>query len=103
MVAELSGHLSKKRPIAKYGFPRVYPFNSFFYPKLVLSGHSSVRRWTKKVDLFSDFDLILIPINTSNTHWSLAIVDLHKQSLYYLDSMNGHLRGTPLPVSYPCS
>lgn len=27
----------------------VYAFNTFFYPKLIGSGYSSLRRWTKKV------------------------------------------------------
>ena len=26
-------------------------FNSFFYPKLLKTGYSGVRRWTKKVNL----------------------------------------------------
>ncbi|MPC17309.1 hypothetical protein E2C01_010160 [Portunus trituberculatus] len=29
-------------------YPRVYAFNTFFYPKLSKSGYHSVRRWTKK-------------------------------------------------------
>ena len=98
MIADLSNHLSTKLPIAKYGFPRVYPFNTFFYPKLYSTGYLSVKRWTKKIELFSDFDLVFIPINTSNTHWSLSIIDLHKKALYHLDSMNGHQRGMHLLV-----
>lgn len=42
-----------------------YCFNSFFFKKLSVNGYSSVRRWTKKVDIFS-YIRILIPINTSN-------------------------------------
>lgn len=30
-------------------FPSVYAFNTFFYPKLISSGHASLKRWTKKV------------------------------------------------------
>ncbi|ROT72834.1 Sentrin-specific protease 1 [Penaeus vannamei] len=29
-------------------YPSVYAFNTFFYPKLVKTGYSTVRRWTKK-------------------------------------------------------
>ena len=29
--------------------PKVYCFNTFFYGKIVSQGHSSVKRWTRKV------------------------------------------------------
>ncbi|XP_046863285.1 sentrin-specific protease-like [Xenia sp. Carnegie-2017] len=40
----------------------VHACNTFFYPKLIKTGHTSLRRWTKKVDLFS-LDIVLIPIH----------------------------------------
>ncbi|XP_046863473.1 sentrin-specific protease 1-like [Xenia sp. Carnegie-2017] len=40
----------------------VHAFNTFFYPKLIKTGHTSLQRWTKKVDLFS-LDIVLIPIH----------------------------------------
>ena len=42
--------------------PSVYCFNTFFYGKIVSQGHSSVRRWTRKVDIFSH-DLLIIPVH----------------------------------------
>lgn len=33
----------------KEELPNIYAFNTFFYPKLISSGHASLRRWTKKV------------------------------------------------------
>lgn len=59
----------------------VYFFNTFFFD--TLSGKNSrdgrkgfsydaVKRWTKKVDLFS-YDYVLVPVNLS-FHWFIAIV-----------------------------
>jgi len=53
------------------GNPRVYSFSTFFYPKLMSGGHSSVKRWTKQVDLFS-YDFLLIPVHLG-VHWCLAV------------------------------
>ena len=39
-------------------WPNVYAHNTFFLPKLRNQGYSLVRRWTRKVDLFS-YDMIL--------------------------------------------
>ncbi|KAK4301541.1 hypothetical protein Pmani_026319 [Petrolisthes manimaculis] len=66
-------------------FPNVYAFNTFFYPKLVKTGFSSVRRWTRKVDLFSH-DLLLIPIHLG-VHWCMATIDLRNKCVRYYDSM----------------
>lgn len=67
--------------------PSVYTFNTFFYPKLCSSGYTAVRRWTKKVDIFS-VDIILVPIHLG-VHWCLSVVDLRKKSITYFDSMGG--------------
>lgn len=64
----------------------IYSYNTFFYSKLSKNSYESVRRWTKKVDLFS-YPLIFIPINISNVHWVLGAIDLKYHSLYYLDSL----------------
>ena len=42
--------------------PVVHCFNTFLYPKLKSKGHSAVKRWTKKVNLF-DFQMIFFPIH----------------------------------------
>ncbi|XP_051947993.1 sentrin-specific protease 1-like isoform X2 [Xyrauchen texanus] len=67
--------------------PSVYTFNTFFFPKLRSSGYSAVRRWTKKVDIFS-VDIILVPVHLG-VHWCLSVVDLRKKSITYFDSMGG--------------
>lgn len=56
---------------SKKGGPNIHSFNSFFYSKLIKTGHASLRRWTKKVDLFT-MDMILVPVHLG-MHWCLAV------------------------------
>ncbi|XP_030623839.1 sentrin-specific protease 1 [Chanos chanos] len=70
------------------GLPSVYTFNTFFFPKLRSAGYSAVRRWTKKVDIFS-VDIILVPVHLG-VHWCLSVVDFRKKSITYFDSMGGN-------------
>lgn len=56
--------------------PSVNTFNTFFYPKLRSSGYTAVRRWTKKMDIFSK-DILLVPVHLG-VHWCLSV------------SLNGH-------------
>lgn len=67
--------------------PDCYAFNTFFYPKIKKEGHSSVKRWTKKVDIFSK-RLLIIPVHLT-MHWCMCIVDLEKLRIEYYDSLNG--------------
>uniref|UniRef100_A0AAY5EAU2 Ubiquitin-like protease family profile domain-containing protein n=1 Tax=Electrophorus electricus TaxID=8005 RepID=A0AAY5EAU2_ELEEL len=67
--------------------PSVYTFNTFFFPKLRSSGYSAVRRWTKKVDIFS-VDIVLVPVHLG-VHWCLSVVDFRKKNITYFDSMGG--------------
>jgi sentrin-specific protease 1 len=66
---------------SKNSGPKVHAFNTFFYPKLMKTGHASVRRWTKKVDLFA-MDIVLIPVHLG-MHWCLAV-----RMLVVLDFLN---------------
>jgi Ulp1 family protease len=76
--------------------PKLYPltchyFNSFFYSKLLENGsynYSNVKRWTKKFDILSK-DKIFIPVNLSNTHWTMCIIYMKKKEIHYYDSMSG--------------
>jgi len=68
--------------------PKVYCFNTFFYGKIVGPGHSSVKRWTRKVDIFAQ-DLLIIPVHLG-MHWCLACVNLRHKTVRYLDSMGGN-------------
>ena len=66
-------------------WPKVYAFNTFFYPKIRSGGQPSVRRWTKKVDIFS-YDMILVPIHLQ-MHWCMAVIDFRVKNIRYYDSM----------------
>lgn len=68
--------------------PSVNTFNTFFYPKLRSSGYSTVRRWTKKMDIFSK-DILLVPVHLG-VHWCLSVVDFRKKAILYFDSMGGN-------------
>ncbi|XP_055779523.1 sentrin-specific protease 5-like [Salvelinus fontinalis] len=63
---------------------KVHFFNSFFHRQLVAKGYEGVKRWTKKVDLFSK-SLLLIPIHLE-IHWSLITVDMANHHIHYYDS-----------------
>lgn len=66
-------------------YPKVYAMNTFFYPKLLSGGHSSLKRWTRKVDLFAQ-DLVVVPIHL-DIHWCMSIIDLRDKAIVYYDSM----------------
>ncbi|CAL1547302.1 unnamed protein product [Lymnaea stagnalis] len=66
---------------------KVYAFNTFFYPKIMSGGHSAVKRWTKKVDIFA-MKYIIIPVHLG-MHWCLCIVDIDNKAITYYDSMGG--------------
>lgn len=68
-------------------WPKVYAMQTFFYPKLVDQGYNSLKRWTRKVDIF-DHDLILVPVHLG-AHWCLATIDFKKKGIFYYDSMGG--------------
>uniref|UniRef100_A0A8C8YWX1 SUMO specific peptidase 1 n=1 Tax=Prolemur simus TaxID=1328070 RepID=A0A8C8YWX1_PROSS len=69
------------------GLPSVHAFNTFFFTKLKTAGYQAVKRWTKKVDVFS-VDILLVPIHLG-VHWCLAVVDFRKKNIIYYDSMGG--------------
>lgn len=68
-------------------YPSVYAFNTFFYPKLMNGGHSALKRWTRRMDIFS-YDLILVPVHMG-MHWCLAVIDFRIKKIRYYDSMGG--------------
>ncbi|XP_075055387.1 sentrin-specific protease 1 isoform X2 [Mixophyes fleayi] len=69
------------------GLPKVHAFNTFFFPKLKSAGYQTVKRWTKKVDVFA-VDILLVPVHLG-VHWCLTVVDFRKKSITYYDSMGG--------------
>ncbi|WFD28844.1 Ulp1 peptidase [Malassezia nana] len=70
----------------------VHVFSSFFWENLTTRGYAGVRRWSRRVDLFTK-DLVLLPINVGQAHWVCAAIDLRLRRFAYYDSM-----GMPSPV-----
>lgn len=68
--------------------PKVHVMNTFFVGKLLQQGHSGVRRWTRKVDIFS-VDVIPVPVHMGGVHWCMAIIHIRDKTIRYYDSM-GH-------------
>lgn len=72
----------------KENFRSVLPFSQHFFTNLNEYGWDKVKRWTKRIDLFS-FSLILIPIHwdlKGQGHWCLAAVDMDEREILYFDS-----------------
>lgn len=75
------------------GLRQVEVFSTFWWTKISVNGtgfdYAGVKRWMHTADLLKK-DMILIPINHSNLHWTLASIDLREGRIDYFDSMNGH-------------
>ncbi|XP_071630578.1 uncharacterized protein [Temnothorax longispinosus] len=69
-------------------YPKVHAMNTFFYPKLLSGGHSSLKRWTRKVDIFAQ-DLMVVPVHL-DIHWCMSIVDFRNKTIVYYDSMGSN-------------
>ncbi|CAG5103594.1 Oidioi.mRNA.OKI2018_I69.chr1.g842.t1.cds [Oikopleura dioica] len=87
-VINLYIKLIEQRSLQNPGMLRVHAFNSYLYEKLQEAGHASVKRWTRKCNIFKT-DIILFPIHVGGTHWTLAFADTKKKVLRYCDSMGG--------------
>ena len=83
-------------------FAKCHFFNTFFLTKLYKGAdgydYNAVRRWTMPARLKAtgqsrssilDVDKIIVPVNQSNTHWTVAVVDLRNERLEYFDSLGG--------------
>lgn len=57
--------LIKERSEQCEDLPKVHVMNTVFLGKLLEQGYSSVRRWTRKVDIFA-YDVIPVPVSF---HW----------------------------------
>ncbi|XP_053679316.1 uncharacterized protein LOC128730302 [Anopheles nili] len=68
------------------GLPKVYTMNTFFLQRLLQTGYSGVRRWTRKVDLLAH-DMIVVPVHVGGIHWCMSTIDLRKKTIHYYDSM----------------
>lgn len=91
----VDGHAGDRRESRR--LPRVQIMTSFFYAKLFAIDRSKncytydytrVRRWTRKFDVF-DYDMMLVPINQGNVHWTLGVINFRDKRVEYYDSMGG--------------
>ena len=86
----------------KEKYPSCHFLNSFFLSKLYKDtgsyDYESVRRWTAPGRLKAigqtrksilDCEKIIIPVNQSNVHWVLAVIDLKNKRFEYFDSLYG--------------
>jgi sentrin-specific protease 1 len=67
-------------------YPAVYTINIFFYPRLLSVGHTPLKMWPHKVDIFSH-DLITIPVHLG-VHWCLAAIDVQNKTVKYYYSLS---------------
>jgi sentrin-specific protease 1 len=67
----------------------VHYFSTFFWSKLQGEGYERARlaKWTKKIDIFAK-DVVLIPINHNNSHWTGAAINFRMKRIESYDSMN---------------
>jgi sentrin-specific protease 1 len=69
-------------------------FSSFFFSKLLGSKkpyayqYKNVKNWSKYFDVFK-MDKVIIPVNISNTHWTLLVMYIQLKEIHYYDSMSG--------------
>ncbi|KAK0208494.1 hypothetical protein DFS33DRAFT_1303966 [Desarmillaria ectypa] len=67
----------------------VHYFSTFFWSKLDKDGYEKARlaKWTKKFDIFAK-DMVLIPVNHNNMHWTAAAINFRRKRIESYDSMN---------------
>ena len=70
-------------------------FHSYFISKLLDEGgykYANVKRWSTKfkIDIF-ELSKVFFPVNISNNHWTMAMIDMKKKQVCYYDSF--HAKG----------
>ncbi|XP_060871989.1 sentrin-specific protease 1-like [Metopolophium dirhodum] len=69
--------------------PSIYCFDTYFHEKYKKNGYLGVKRWTKKINIFSKRKLFF-PINITArnfSHWILVVVDIKKNKITHYDSI----------------
>mmetsp|Transcript_25006 Transcript_25006/g.35018 ORF Transcript_25006/g.35018 Transcript_25006/m.35018 type:complete len:660 (+) Transcript_25006:108-2087(+) len=66
--------------------PKMFIFNTFFFSMLE-KGYERVKKWTRKVDVFS-LNYVIIPVHLG-VHWCLAVINFVDKRFEYYDSMGG--------------
>jgi Ulp1 family protease len=80
--------------------PRCYYANTQWFTKLQEVGATAgFLKWTRNTNFDKDYDLMLIPINTKNNHWYLAVIDFkHKHITTYDSHEPAKTRNTTTPA-----
>ena len=78
--------LLKERSNNNENLPSIHIMNTYFYSKYLEKGYKSVRRWTKRVNIFEK-QLMFIPCHMNGVHWTLCVVDFRQKNIVYYDSM----------------
>ncbi|KAF6766191.1 cysteine proteinase [Ephemerocybe angulata] len=78
----------KENAVPRGKILKAFYLSSFFWQKLSTDGYEKGRlaKWTKKVDIFSR-DVVLIPVNHGNAHWTAAAINFQKKRFESYDSM----------------
>lgn len=81
----------------------VYCWTTHFFTTLKKNGYKGVARWAKrrKINVMT-MDTIVVPINSMNTHWSVAVIDNFNKTISYFDSLSsgGNLHAVQLLDQY---
>ncbi|KAH7104166.1 cysteine proteinase [Auriculariales sp. MPI-PUGE-AT-0066] len=87
MILERSNAAGKEKGKRKGRILDVHYFNTFFWPKLN-EGYekSKLAKWTKRIDIFAK-DVVLVPVNHSNSHWTAGAINFRSKRIESYDSM----------------
>ncbi|KAI0560680.1 Ulp1 peptidase [Gracilaria domingensis] len=77
-------HVPKVKVISSFFYSTLFKFNP--RTRTTEYNYSRVKRWTRRFDVF-EYDLMLIPINQQNLHWTLGVVNFKDKVVAHLDSM----------------
>lgn len=75
---------------------------TFFMDRLQGSGtydFGNVRNYFQQGEDIKDNSILYIPVNISNTHWTLLVVDMMNKSLKYYDGLRGKIISTSRIIS----
>lgn len=81
----------------------VYCWTTHFFTTLKKNGYKGVARWAKRRKInVMEMKTIVVPINSMNTHWAVAIIDNALKAISYYDSLssNGNLPAVELLEQY---
>ncbi len=96
---ELLCRRGEKFSSEKFGpkYAKIKAMSSFFYSRLFAENkvtgqfeydYSRVRRWTRRFKVF-DYDMLIVPINQHNMHWTLGVVNFKNKRVEHYDSFGG--------------